>query len=280
MLGVDLSNNNGSVVWDDLKAAGVKFAICKASEGVNFEDANFSAYRREAARAGIAFGAYHYARPDLNTPEFEARAFAATVGSLHKNELRPVLDLEVMTTTIWPRLFLIELERLLGVRPMLYSYPSFLDALMRKDGAEYLRQWPLWLADYGPDDGEEHPIPPEHTFGFRVVCHQYTQRGAIAGMTGLDLDSALTLNDLREQGDYLVWREWVLAGKPAPKPAGLPNTIPLRWLDAYAVDFDLISGHVAPLTAEIGRLQGKLADSQAALATALGKIDNAKAALG
>ncbi len=257
MLGVDISNHQGSLVdWDALKAQGVTFAYCKASEGVTFADSTLERNRMEASRVGIPMGAYHYALPAENGPLSEAAHFAAVVGSLHKNDLRPMLDLEEgPVTPTWARAFLIELERLLDVRPGLYSYPAFLSALQPKDGFGYLRQWPLWLADYGANDGTEHPIVDD--FGFRVVCHQFTSTGSIGGMDGIDLDDADTLNVLRESGDYLLWRDWVLAGKPDPRPVGVPLTIPLRWQDAYDADAQSITQRDVPLLDKIASLTGE-----------------------
>ena len=278
MIGADFSNNNGTVDWSAVKAAGIQFAFIKASEGTASIDGFFQQNRAEAARVGIPVGPYHFARPDFGTsPIDEARFFVSRVGSLQKNELRPVLDLELGNPAPkWAIDFLNETERLLGVRPILYSYPDFLSRLVAKTNAEYLRQWPLWLASYSVPPGG----PYINDFGFRVVCHQYTAKSDI----NADGNFATDVNELRESGDYLLWRDWQIAGAPQPRPAGLPATWPNRWKDALPADALSIQARVgaakAPLQAQIDQLQQRLTDSQQALAAALEKIDKAKAALG
>src|SRR5436305_1914794 len=63
--GVDLSHYNGTIDWQALKDAGIKFAFVKATESsgpypyTKYYDDN----RALAAKAHVAFGAYHFARP-------------------------------------------------------------------------------------------------------------------------------------------------------------------------------------------------------------------------
>jgi GH25 family lysozyme M1 (1,4-beta-N-acetylmuramidase) len=267
MLGVDISNANGTVDWNALVVQDVDFAFVKASEGASFADGFLRQNRQNAQAAGIPVGLYHFARPALNGPLSEADHFCNTVGSLWKNELRPVLDLEAEGgTPDWARSFLNAVEQRLNVRPMLYSYPSYLDGLAQKRNYEYLSQWPLWLAEYGPvNDGTEHPIAWGRKDDFRIACHQYTSKGTIQGVTGLlDLNSAVLMNDLRESGDYIIWRDWVVDGKPDPRPKGIPTTIPKRWTDLFVTD---------TTPALVAQLRSELALSQDTLKSVLGERD-------
>ena len=60
MKGVDVSTFNGYVDWQDLKAAGIDFAICRSSYGKKHFDETFQRNVEAAHNAGLICGAYHY----------------------------------------------------------------------------------------------------------------------------------------------------------------------------------------------------------------------------
>jgi lysozyme len=75
--GVDVSSAQGSIDWKKVRAAGYDFAIIKATEGVGYTDPTFSATRLKAmVDAGMAIGAYHFARPDTGGSTADAAAEA------------------------------------------------------------------------------------------------------------------------------------------------------------------------------------------------------------
>lgn len=192
--GIDVSNVNGSVDWARVASSGVDFAHGKATEGVSFVDGKFAQNRQSAKGYGIHFGAYHFGRPD-NRPTAdgarqEATHFCQVVGKVYRGELRPVLDLEVGSgdLTVWAGAFLSEVEKRLGVRPLLYSYTSFIRSHLRLSA---LPGYGLWVADYGVNDGTEHPVSLSN------VEHQYTSRGVVSGVIGhVDRNSAPSLAPL------------------------------------------------------------------------------------
>ena len=59
-LGIDVSENNGFVDWDAVKAAGVEFAMVRSSYGRTGQDEHFQRNVNEAHRRGLECGAYHY----------------------------------------------------------------------------------------------------------------------------------------------------------------------------------------------------------------------------
>jgi GH25 family lysozyme M1 (1,4-beta-N-acetylmuramidase) len=61
---IDVSNVNGSVDFREVRHAGIAGAFLKVSEGLDFNDSRFAEFRREARRAGVRVGGYHFARPD------------------------------------------------------------------------------------------------------------------------------------------------------------------------------------------------------------------------
>lgn len=126
--GVDISHwQGGDLDFAAAKKAGVKFVYHKASEDADYRDPMYAKRRAEAAKAGIPFGAYHFARPESNKDAVaEARWFIKNA-SPKPGDLRPVLDLEAlehmsgMPLVRWADAFCAEVKRLIGVVPICYT---------------------------------------------------------------------------------------------------------------------------------------------------------------
>lgn len=213
LAGIDVSNVNGTVAWERVAGSGVTFGWAKCSEGDSFIDPRTKFNRGGAAVVGIHLGLYHFARPDhhagVSGAQAEARFFASLIGKVQPGELAPALDLETLgpgSMTVWAGAFLVELQRLVGVRPVLYTYTAFAEAHLSLKALAY----PLWLADYGANDGRAHPA------GLPYDVHQYTSVGRCAGVDGnVDLNAATSLEKLL-----------VAAPKPAPAPVTVPQGEP------------------------------------------------------
>ncbi|WP_345528390.1 glycoside hydrolase family 25 protein [Nocardioides endophyticus] len=92
--GVDTSHYQGGRV--DLKAAraeGLQWWYVKATEGTTFVDPTYDRRVRQARKAGVPVGAYHFARPDRGDAADEARFFLATA-DIRAGDMLPMLDLE------------------------------------------------------------------------------------------------------------------------------------------------------------------------------------------
>jgi len=178
---LDLSNLNGEPDFRRVYAAGQRRVELKVSEGLHFDDRYYAARRRRAQAAGLKTAGYHFGHPWMGMPREEARHFARKLGRLVPGkDLRPCLDFEEgPPSALWALAFIAELKRIVGVAPILYSYPDFLRrAHFRRPPA------PLWLASFGRNDGREHPfsIPPPWR---GIVAHQYSSRARVAGVPGL-----------------------------------------------------------------------------------------------
>src|SRR4051812_10065238 len=106
-LGIDVSNAQGSGInWASVKSSGgVYFAWAKATEGLTFNDADFTINAANAKAAGVIIGAYHFARYDLHTgtsgADQEAAHFWSIANPYIKGSgtyLMPMLDMEAATT--------------------------------------------------------------------------------------------------------------------------------------------------------------------------------------
>lgn len=192
MNGVDVNGAKGAIDWRRVRAAGFEFAFLKATEGRTFDDERFSFNRRAAKAAGLTIGAYHYARPDNNSPEDEAQHFLR-VARPTRGELLPALDWETSPpTAAWASRFLHAVETAIGTPPILYTYPDF---LRRTGHFSDFHRFPLWYSRFGPNDGQVHPANPPQ--GFRFVVHQFTSAGRVDGIGGKADLNLLKLDSLR-----------------------------------------------------------------------------------
>ena len=92
--GVDTSHHQaGKPDLARARAAGLKFWYLKATEGDRYVDPTYAGRARQARRAGIPVGAYHFARPDAGDAVAEARHFLEAA-DVREGDMLPMLDLE------------------------------------------------------------------------------------------------------------------------------------------------------------------------------------------
>jgi GH25 family lysozyme M1 (1,4-beta-N-acetylmuramidase) len=196
LLLVDLSNNNAAAVdFAAMRKAGVYGVWHKVTEGGTFTDPFWKVRSLAARQAGLHVGGYHFARPEHGNAEAQARFFCAHLGAVARRDLHPVLDLEKndaklppVALHLWAKTFLEHVHALTGVRALTYSYEAFIAG--QKWSHPFGTGAGLWLAEYGPDDGEDHgvTVPPPWR---RLAAHQFTSNGKVAGVPGLvDLSHA------------------------------------------------------------------------------------------
>lgn len=125
--GVDISHHqSGKLDMPGAKTRGLRWLYHKATEGDSFTDTNYTKRRVEAGRSGLPFGAYHFARPEKTDAVAEARRFVAVAKPI-PGDLRPALDLEtteglsITQIRAWAAKFIEEVERLTGVKPVVYT---------------------------------------------------------------------------------------------------------------------------------------------------------------
>lgn len=184
--GIDVSHFQGSIDWTKVTKSGISYTMIKASQGTSFVDPNFETNWTGAQKKGLGCGAYHYFLP---TESFISQAdvfitLLKSVGYNPESDLRPAVDCEEMdscsnaTYVFALGNFLSLLELFLGVKPMIYTSPSFWNNL----GNPNFGSHPLWLADYA-----ETPAIPEPWSAFTIW--QYSDSGTVNGIDGpVDLD--------------------------------------------------------------------------------------------
>ncbi|MCG6151128.1 GH25 family lysozyme [Leptospira bandrabouensis] len=90
--GIDVSNHQGKIEWNQVPKKQISFVYIKATEGGDFKDKSFSYNWNEAKKVGFKVGAYHFFT--LCKPGAEqAENFIQSV-PLEMDSLPPVVDLE------------------------------------------------------------------------------------------------------------------------------------------------------------------------------------------
>src|SRR5438105_1162875 len=130
--GIDVSHWQGSINWSSVAASGKKFAVMKATEAQTYVDSQYATWHPAARAAGIRVGAYHFASPSAtaNDAVLEADWFVSHA-NIQVGDLNPALDLEASgglgTSALqsWVGSWLKEVYARTGMRPMIYTSPSF-----------------------------------------------------------------------------------------------------------------------------------------------------------
>jgi GH25 family lysozyme M1 (1,4-beta-N-acetylmuramidase) len=194
--GIDVSKWQGVINWPMVRAAGKQFAIAKATEGVGYEDGKYEVNKAGAMANGLAFGAYHFARPDLNGTNTGAVAEAdwfVDTSAYEPGMIIPTLDLERSggksdaALISWVKSWVTRVYDRLGVKPMIYASPSFWSNNLGDTS---------WFADNGYDVlwiahwGVTSPSVPGNNWGGRSwTFWQYSDNGPVPGISGgVDLD--------------------------------------------------------------------------------------------
>lgn len=179
----------GFISWAQVYAAGVRAAFVKLTNGPIPASPTGDVYVTGAKRVKILVGGYAYALGS-HTPESQAIAFAKELTRLNALDIAPALDFEdssLPTTsaarTAWVVAFFRQLKKSMPnlTKALLYSSGSELAAMnigvinVAVPGLTVME----WDAEYGPNDGKEHPVT--HYRGVSAI-HQYTSVGTVAGV--------------------------------------------------------------------------------------------------
>lgn len=196
LAGIDVSHYQGTVDWAAVRAAGIAFAFAKASDGDTYKDTQFKKNWQGMQAAGLLRGAYHFYESN-DDPVTQANNFLSAVGTLDKNDLPPVIDIEStkgnfgnnsLSTNL--QICLDTIEKALACTPLIYTNCAFWNANLTAEFGRY----PLWIARYS---STPPTIPNAWT---NWTFWQYSQSGAVAGVTGaVDLDRFAGSNEDLQQ---------------------------------------------------------------------------------
>jgi lysozyme len=151
--GIDVSSYQGKIDWKKVKSmkedsVHITFAFIKATEGISSVDPYFQRNWREAPKAGIVCGAYHYFIP-RKSGLWQARFFLQTV-KFEEGDLPPVIDVEDLSGQTPEKMrrelkdFISHVEKKTKVKPIIYSGLVFYRDYLKG----HFDGYPLWIAHY------------------------------------------------------------------------------------------------------------------------------------
>lgn len=168
MKGLDVSNNQGSIDFNSIKAAGYDIVYIKATEGMTYNDSYMLQNYARAKASGLLVGMYHYLRN--NDPVAEAKHYLSTIVGLAPDCIH-MIDAEdaclrgIASSSI--RRFADTLISA-GLKVGLYTYTDFFNNL---DSS--VKDLPLWIASWSA-------VEPE----VNHVGWQFTSKSRVAGVDG------------------------------------------------------------------------------------------------
>lgn len=195
LLGIDVSQWNGSIDFRKVRASGRSFVIARATAGRKITDSMYVRNRARALASGIGFTAYHFAMPDKtrNDALREADHFIE-VAQLKHGMLVPVLDLEQggwigrTRLTAWVKTWLARVSQRVGVKPMIYVTKSFWQSYLG-DSRWFVQHGykVLWIAHWGTSSPG---VPAGNWGGNSWTIWQYSDCGRVPGVHSacVDLD--------------------------------------------------------------------------------------------
>ncbi len=181
--GVDVSEYQGEIDWQQIAAQDIQFAFIKATEGSEYVDLTFADNWENAPQAGLAVGAYHFFSFD-SPAETQAQNFISAVPA-QPGMLPPVVDVElygqhkgrvpdVQTVRASLETLLSTLQQQYGQAPILYateqSYRLYL--------ADHFDANPIWIRDI-----YFRPALPD---GRMPTFWQYSATGTLSGYSGAE----------------------------------------------------------------------------------------------
>ena len=183
--GIDVSHYQGKIDWARVREDGIKFAICKCTQGLNYKDPTYDENKKGVRENGIVFGSYHFANA-MDAVQ-EADWYLANVGDIKDGEML-VLDWEKTHANppVWCKKFLDRVKAKTGKTPLFYSYQAKVLAIT---WPEICNDYPLWEARYPLNDVGVMGTPPLTGSWADWKIWQYSSKGKVDGIIGnVDMD--------------------------------------------------------------------------------------------
>ncbi|MDP9077312.1 MAG: glycoside hydrolase family 25 protein [Bacteroidota bacterium] len=178
--GIDVSSYQGRIDWSLVKAmqedeVHISFAFIKATEGVVIVDPYFQRNWREAPKAGVICGAYHYFRPKVSG-KWQAIFFLQNVKT-EKGDLPMAVDVEELNGVAPAKMraelkdFLKYIELKTKIKPIIYSGLKFYEDNLQG----YFDDHTLWIAHY---------YQPQLSTGSSIKWHfwQHSDKAKVNGI--------------------------------------------------------------------------------------------------
>uniref|UniRef100_A0A1B6LTI2 Lysozyme n=1 Tax=Graphocephala atropunctata TaxID=36148 RepID=A0A1B6LTI2_9HEMI len=186
--GIDVSHYNGDINWQRVKAAGIQFAMAKATEGNHFEDSKFVVNFNGMKSNGIKAGAYHYLRGGP-TATSQVAKIRAVLQKVNFDPIRDVLAIDVekggnekATADAMAETLNGVLDGLKSTYKNIYIYtgPYYWENEVSWRKFNF-SQYNLWIAHYTPQSSPKIPTTWKNK-GY--TWWQFTDKGKVDGIKG------------------------------------------------------------------------------------------------
>lgn len=183
--GMDVSQYNGTIDWNQVRSSGIAFAFIRVSDGIRSIDPSFDTNYASAKAAGIIRGAVQFFSPD-DDASAQANLLLARIGTLGPGDLPPALDVEVLdgiTPTVVAagiKTWVTTIQQATGRTPIIYTGSSLWSLI----GQPNFSAETLWIASWGVS------CPNIPTVWSSWSFWQYSDSGFVPGVGsgGVDLD--------------------------------------------------------------------------------------------
>lgn len=182
--GIDVSNWQGYIDYEQVKNAGIQVVYIKASQGTNIKDAYFDMNYENAKANGLRVGFYHFLTATNTEEAIEEANFFVSVIQGKTPDCKLVLDYESFggvareEVNRIARTFMERVEALTSKEIMLYSDLS--NARNTFDDTSLAEDYDLWIAYYE----DKNNLVNIQTSWNTYVGIQYTDRGSVNGING------------------------------------------------------------------------------------------------
>lgn len=178
--GLDVSHYQGRISWSEVASdTHSGFIYIKATEGSALVDDTYEYNVREARRAGLKVGSYHFFRPNVSAEE-QFNNFTSVVEK-SKQDLLPLVDVEVLPRGMSAYQMLSRLEDFVkmirkeyGRDPMIYTGKNFYNKYFA--GSKF-SGYKFMIAAYTIDE-------PVLSGNDDYLIWQYTGKGSAKGIRG------------------------------------------------------------------------------------------------
>lgn len=183
--GIDISNHQKGLNIKNIESD-IEFVIAKQSEGYGFVDALHDEFKKQSYENNKEFGSYHFARPDLgNTGKIEADFFVRCLGEISDGQIlvldyeTPAPNLNVNQEVEWCYEFLVRVEELTGIKPLLYINQAYNN---KYNWAKVINNGNgIWIASWFNNPDLNYPPSTKWPF---VAIWQYTSSGSVNNWNG------------------------------------------------------------------------------------------------
>lgn len=178
--GIDVSHYQNQINWNAVaEDKDVTYAYIKATEHAGLVDKMFYTNLREAKRAGIPVGCYHFFSPTA-APQAQLKNLTSAVPHLKDHDLIPMIDVEVKGKNTSAedlrhrlRQFLKGVEDYYGIKPLIYTGQNFYNNFL----AGYFEDYLFMIAKYSEGT-------PELIGNPKFAMWQYSASGRVKGIKG------------------------------------------------------------------------------------------------